>query len=170
MPQSTIQTRIRQHPKFAETVSKSTRMAILLSFIVLIPYYTFMMITAYRPTILALPISERSIITVGWPVGEVLVIGAWLTTGFHNGMAIAGDYMSAATLLGLISLVYAKGVDNFIYTVSFFVGWPILLFLIAERLRNLGTFTFADIVLYRLDQNRIRTFAAFGSLTVVCFL
>ena len=90
-------------------------------------------------------------------------------TGFQNGMAIAGDYMSAATLLGLSSLVYAKGFDGFIYTISFFVGWPIILFLIAERLRNLGKFTFADIASYRLDQNRIRTFAAFGSLTVVCF-
>jgi cation/acetate symporter len=90
-------------------------------------------------------------------------------TGFQNGMAIAGDYMSAATLLGLSSMVYAKGFDGFIYTISFFVGWPIILFLIAERLRNLGKFTFADIASYRLDQNRIRTFAAFGSLTVVCF-
>ena len=83
MPQSTIQTRIRQNPKFAEMVSKRTRLAILLSFIVLIPYYTFMMITAFRPAILALPISEGSIITVGWPVGVVLVIGAWLTTGIY---------------------------------------------------------------------------------------
>lgn len=90
-------------------------------------------------------------------------------TGFQNGMAIAGDYMSAATLLGLTALVYSKGYDGFIYTISFFVGWPIILFLIAERLRNLGKFTFADIASYRLDQNRIRTFAAFGSLTVVCF-
>jgi len=90
-------------------------------------------------------------------------------TGFQNGLAIAGDYMSAATLLGLSSLVYAKGYDGFIYTISFFVGWPIILFLMAERLRNLGKFTFADIASYRLDQNRIRTFAAFGSLTVVCF-
>ena len=90
-------------------------------------------------------------------------------TGFQNGLAIAGDYMSAATLLGLSSLIYAKGFDGFIYTISFFVGWPIIMFLMAERLRNLGKFTFADIASYRLDQTRIRTFAAFGSLTVVCF-
>ena len=90
-------------------------------------------------------------------------------TGFQNGLAIAGDYMSAATLLGLSSLVFTKGFDGFVYTISFFVGWPIILFLMAERLRNLGRFTFADIASYRLDQNRIRTFAAFGSLTVVCF-
>jgi cation/acetate symporter len=90
-------------------------------------------------------------------------------TGFQNGLAIAGDYMSAATLLGLSSLVFAKGYDGFVYTISFFVGWPIILFLLAERLRNLGHFTFADIASYRLDQNKIRTFAAIGSLTVVCF-
>ncbi len=90
-------------------------------------------------------------------------------TGFQNGLAIAGDYMSAATLLGITSMVYFKGYDGFIYAVCFFVGWPIILFLMAERLRNLGKFTFADIASYRLDQNRIRTFAAIGSLTVVCF-
>ncbi|MBI2239301.1 MAG: cation acetate symporter [Magnetospirillum gryphiswaldense] len=90
-------------------------------------------------------------------------------TGFQNGLAIAGDYMSAATLLGLSSLVFAKGFDGFIYTISFFVGWPIILFLMAERLRNLGRFTFADIASYRLDQSKIRTFAALGSLAVVCF-
>src|SRR3990167_8684209 len=89
-------------------------------------------------------------------------------TGFQNGLAIAGDYMSAATLLGLSSLVFAKGYDGFIYTIGFFVGWPIITFLMAERLRNLGRFTFADIVSYRLDQNKVRIFAAFGSLTVVC--
>jgi cation/acetate symporter len=89
-------------------------------------------------------------------------------SGFQNGLAIAGDYMSAATLLGLSSLVFAKGYDGFVYTVAFFVGWPVITFLMAERLRNLGKYTFADIVSYRLDQTRIRTFAAFGSLTVVC--
>ena len=90
-------------------------------------------------------------------------------TGFQNGLAIAGDYMSAATLLGLSSLVFLRGFDGFIYTISFFIGWPVILFLLAERLRNLGRFTFADIASYRLHQGSIRTFAAFGSLTVVCF-
>ena len=66
-------------------------------------------------------------------------------TGFQNGLAIAGDYMSAATLLGLTSMVYFKGFDGFVYAVCFFIGWPIILFLMAERLRNLGKFTFADI-------------------------
>jgi cation/acetate symporter len=89
-------------------------------------------------------------------------------SGFQNGLAIAGDYMSAATLLGLSSLVFAKGYDGFVYIIGFFVGWPIVTFLMAERLRNLGRYTFADIVSYRLDQTRIRSFAALGSLTVVC--
>ena len=90
-------------------------------------------------------------------------------TGFQNGLAIAGDYMSAATLLGLSSMVFLRGYDGFVYTISFFIGWPVILFLLAERMRNLGRFTFADIASYRLHQGSIRTFAAFGSLTVVCF-
>ena len=90
-------------------------------------------------------------------------------TGFQNGLAIAGDYMSAATLLGLTAMMYAQGVDAYIYMLSFFVGWPIILFLMAERLRNLGKFTFADITAYRLNQGKVRTMAAVSSLTVVCF-
>ncbi|WP_342244215.1 cation acetate symporter [Pseudomonas sp. OTU5201] len=89
-------------------------------------------------------------------------------SGFQNGLAIAGDYMSAATLLGLTSLVFTKGYDGFVYIIGFFVGWPVITFLMAERLRNLGRYTFADIVSYRLDQTRVRSFAAIGSLTVVC--
>ena len=109
-----------------------------------------------------------------WAAGKTKTTADFYTagggiTGFQNGLAIAGDYMSAATLLGLTSMVYFKGYDGFIYAVCFFIGWPIILFMMAERLRNLGKFTFADIASYRLDQNRIRTFAAIGSLTVVCF-
>ena len=90
-------------------------------------------------------------------------------TGFQNGLAIAGDYMSAATLLGLTAMMYMQGVDAYIYMIAFFVGWPIILFLMAERLRNLGKFTFADITSYRLNQGKVRTMAAVSSLTVVCF-
>jgi cation/acetate symporter len=90
-------------------------------------------------------------------------------TGFQNGLAIAGDYMSAATLLGLTAMTFDKGYDGYIYMIAFFVGWPIILFLMAERLRNLGRFTFADITSYRLDQTKVRTMAAVSSLTVVCF-
>lgn len=88
-------------------------------------------------------------------------------TGFQNGMAIAGDYMSAASFLGLSGLVYLKGYDGLVYAVGFLVGWPIILFLMAEKLRNLGKFTFADIAAFRLGQKEIRTLAAFGSLSVV---
>jgi cation/acetate symporter len=90
-------------------------------------------------------------------------------TGFQNGMAIAGDYMSAASFLGISALVYAQGFDGLIYSVGWLVGWPIILFLIAERLRNLGKFTFADVASYRLAQTPVRTFAATGALVVVIF-
>ncbi|MDC0933888.1 cation acetate symporter, partial [Arcobacteraceae bacterium] len=88
-------------------------------------------------------------------------------TGFQNGLAIAGDYMSAAAFLGVSGLIYLKGYDGVIYAVSFLVGWPIILFFMAEKLRNLGKYTFADIAAYRLGQKEIRTLAAFGSLSVV---
>jgi len=90
-------------------------------------------------------------------------------TGTQNGLAIAGDYMSAATLLGLTSLTYFQGFDGYIYCICFYVGWPFIMFIMAERLRNLGKFTFADITSYRLDQRKVRTVAAIGSLTVVVF-
>ncbi len=90
-------------------------------------------------------------------------------TGTQNGLAIAGDYMSAATLLGLTSLTYFQGFDGYIYCICFYVGWPFIMFIMAERLRNLGKFTFADITSYRLDQRQVRTVAAIGSLTVVVF-
>ncbi|MDD3009047.1 MAG: cation acetate symporter [Arcobacter sp.] len=88
-------------------------------------------------------------------------------SGFQNGLAIAGDYMSAAAFLGVSGLIYMKGYDGVIYAVSFLVGWPIILFFMAEKLRNLGKFTFADIAAYRLGQKEIRTLAAFGSISVV---
>ncbi len=88
-------------------------------------------------------------------------------TGFQNGLAIAGDYMSAASFLGISGLVYLKGFDGLIYSIGFLVGWPIILFLIAEQLRNLGKYTFADVASYRLRQTPIRTLAAFGSISTV---
>lgn len=92
-------------------------------------------------------------------------------TGFQNGLAIAGDYMSAASFLGISGLVYKSGFDGLIYSIGFLVGWPVILFLIAERLRNLGKYTFADVASYRLGQAPIRSLAAFGSLaTVILYL
>ncbi|MEG3129558.1 cation acetate symporter [Pantoea cypripedii] len=88
-------------------------------------------------------------------------------TGFQNGLAMAGDFMSAASFLGISALVYTSGYDGLIYSLGFLVGWPMILFLIAERLRNLGRFTFADVASYRLAQKPIRTLSACGSLVVV---
>ncbi|WP_345974795.1 cation acetate symporter [Sulfurimonas sp. HSL3-7] len=92
-------------------------------------------------------------------------------TGLQNGMAIAGDYMSAASFLGISGLVYLKGYDGLIYSIGFLVGWPIILFLVAEQLRNLGKYTFADVASYRLRQTPIRSLAASGSIaTVILYL
>ncbi len=88
-------------------------------------------------------------------------------TGFQNGMAIAGDFMSAASFLGIAALVYMNGFYGLIFSVGWLVGWPIILFLIAERLRNLGKYTYADVVSFRLQQGPVRTMAAISSLIVV---
>jgi cation/acetate symporter len=90
-------------------------------------------------------------------------------TGFQNGLAIAGDYMSAASFLGISAAVFANGFDGLIYAIGFLVGWPVLTFLMAERLRNLGRFTFADVAAYRFAQKPVRMFAASGTLVTVLF-
>ena len=90
-------------------------------------------------------------------------------TGLQNGLAMAGDYMSAASFLGISGLVFATGYDGLIYSVGWLVGWPIILFLIAERLRNLGKYTFADVASFRLDQTWIRILSAIGTFAVVAF-
>jgi cation/acetate symporter len=261
--------RMRSNPKFHELVRRRGRFAWTLAVTVLAMFYGFVMVVAFRPTALAVPVAEGSRLTVGvlfvafmfvffWVLTAIYVrranrqfdaltaeivseashtetvlkralsilvllsiptlasaagalegvtekqpinlhaIGMFVVfvaltmgitywaanktkstadfytagggiTGFQNGLAIAGDYMSAATLLGLTAMTFDKGYDGYIYMISFFVGWPIILFLMAERLRNLGRFTFADITSYRLDQGKVRTMAAISSLTVVCF-
>jgi cation/acetate symporter len=90
-------------------------------------------------------------------------------TGFQNGLAIAGDYMSAASFLGISAAVMASGFDGLIYSIGFLVGWPVVTFLLAERLRNLGKFTFADVASFRFSQTPVRMFAASGTLVVVAF-
>ena len=90
-------------------------------------------------------------------------------TGLQNGLAIAGDYMSAASFLGISAQVFTSGFDGLIYSIGFLVGWPIILFLMAERLRNLGKFTFSDVASYRLAQRPIRFLSALSSLIVVAF-
>ena len=90
-------------------------------------------------------------------------------TGFQNGLAIAGDYMSAASFLGISAAVMASGFDGLIFSIGFLVGWPVVTFLLAERLRNLGKFTFADVAAFRFAQTPVRVFAASGTLVVVAF-
>ena len=131
------------------------------------------------------PLNVSAIIMFVLFVGATLCITYWASkrnksaadyyaaggkiTGFQNGLAIAGDYMSAASFLGISALVFTSGYDGLIYSIGFLVGWPIILFLIAERLRNLGKYTFADVASYRLKQKEIRTLSASGSLVVVAF-
>ncbi|MFO0581690.1 MAG: cation/acetate symporter ActP [Anaeromyxobacter sp.] len=268
---SAVYERIRANPKFHELEQRRGRFAWLLSSIVLVCFYGYILLVAFAPAVLAQPLSEGGVLTLGivcelsmfvgfWVLvalyvrransefdqltqevvkeavkeeggggagkaiaGLLLVVLPWLAsaagplegqtekqplnvhaivmflvfvaltmmitywaanrtkstmdfytagggiTGFQNGLAIAGDYMSAATLLGLTAMVYSQGYDGYIYMIAWFVGWPIILFLMAERLRNLGRFTFADISSYRLDQTKVRTLAAVSSLTVVVF-
>ena len=90
-------------------------------------------------------------------------------TPLQNGLAIAGDFLSAAAFLGISALVYSNGFDGFLYALGFLTGWPIVLFLMSERLRNLGSYTFADAAAFRLDRTPIRLVAAIGSLVVVLF-
>jgi cation/acetate symporter len=90
-------------------------------------------------------------------------------TATQNGLALAGDYMSAASFLGIAGLVSLSGFDGLIYSIGFLVGWPVVICLIAEPLRNLGKYTFTDVVAYRLRQTPVRVAAAFGGLAVVSF-
>ncbi|GLK56611.1 cation/acetate symporter [Methylopila capsulata] len=88
-------------------------------------------------------------------------------TAWQNGWALAGDFLSAAALLGIAGIITSNGFDGLIYSMGFLVGWPIIAFLIVEPLRNLGKFTFADVVAYRLKQRPVRIAAAIGTLIVI---
>lgn len=90
-------------------------------------------------------------------------------TGFQNGLALSGDYMSAASFLGISGMVALSGYDGMIYATGWLVGWPILLFLIAEPLRNIGKYTFADVLAYRLKQGPIRIASSVGGLLTLVF-
>ena len=89
-------------------------------------------------------------------------------TALENGLALAGDYMSAASFLGIAGLVALRGYDGMIYATGWLVGWPALMFLIAEPVRNLGKFTFADVVAFRL-RVPVRIASAFGGILTVLF-
>jgi cation/acetate symporter len=90
-------------------------------------------------------------------------------SALENGLALAGDYMSAASFLGIAGLVALRGYDGMIYATGWLVGWPALMFLIAEPVRNLGKFTFADVVAFRLRQVPVRIASAFGGILTVLF-
>src|SRR5687767_5877066 len=133
-------------------------------------------------------LGQPNAITIAWFlvfIGLSLAITVWASrrtrstdqfyaagrsvTALQNGLALAGDYMSAASFLGIAGLVALSGFDGLIYSVGFLVGWPVVMFLIAEPLRNLGRYTFTDVVAFRLRQVPIRIAAAIGSLAVVAF-
>jgi len=90
-------------------------------------------------------------------------------SALQNGLALSGDYMSAASFLGIAGLVALKGYDGMIYATGWLVGWPALMFLIAEPLRNLGKYTFADVVAFRLRQAPVRIASAIGGVLTVLF-
>ena len=83
MSQPTIQAKIRSNPKFAELVAKRTRFAILLSLIVLVPYYTFMFLVSTQPQLFAGKLSDGGVLTMGWPVAALFIVGGWLLTGVY---------------------------------------------------------------------------------------
>ena len=83
MSQSNINAKIRSNPKFAELVGKRTRFAIILSLIVLLPYYSYMLVVSLQPQLLASKVSDGSVITIGWPLAALIVIGGWLLTGVY---------------------------------------------------------------------------------------
>ncbi|WP_189670336.1 solute symporter family protein [Promicromonospora soli] len=90
-------------------------------------------------------------------------------TGTQNGTAIAGDYLSAASFLGIAGAIAVNGYDGFLYSIGFLVAWLVALLLVAELLRNTGKFTMADVLSFRLKQRPIRLAAALSTLAVVFF-
>jgi cation/acetate symporter len=115
-----------------------------------------------------------TLMITGWAAKKNKSSAAFFTggggiSGFQNGLALAGDYMSAASFLGIAGMVALTGYDGLIYSIGFLVGWPLVMFLIAEPLRNLGKYTFADVLAFRLKQRPIRIASAVGSLSTIAF-
>lgn len=88
-------------------------------------------------------------------------------TGAQNGLAIAGDYMSAASFLGISGLVFIFGFDGLVFALGALAGWPIMVFLLAKRVRNLGSYTFVDVVSMRLERTKIRLVTILSTLVIV---
>jgi cation/acetate symporter len=130
-------------------------------------------------------VNETALVVFAVVVGVTLVISYYASkrvhnatdfwaagrglTGPQNGFAIAGDYMSAASFLGIAGLIYLFGFDGFLYSVGFLVAFLTVLFLLAERMRNSGKYTIADVLAFRLKRQPARAAAALGTLTVVAF-
>ena len=83
MSKDSIQVKIRSNPKFAELVGKRTRFAIILSLVVLVPYYSFMFLVSTQPQLFATKLAEGGIVTIGWPIAALIIIGGWLLTGVY---------------------------------------------------------------------------------------
>ncbi|MBI3874168.1 MAG: cation/acetate symporter ActP [Arcobacter sp.] len=139
-------------------------------------YYAFILVIAFDKSLLGVSLSG-GVTTVGIPVGVAIILISIVLTGIYTNRAntefdeLTNAVMSAASFLGISGMVYMKGYDGLIYSIGFLVGWPIILFMVAEQLRNLGKYTFADVASYRLGQKEIRTLAAIGSLvTVILYL
>jgi cation/acetate symporter len=134
---------------------------------------------------MAADVNETALIIFGIVVAGTLVITYWASkrvagavqfyaagraiTGTQNGFAIAGDYMSAASFLGIAGLIFLFGFDGFIYSVGWLVAYLTVLFLLSERMRNSGKFTIADVLTFRMNQRPARAAAAFGTLCVAGF-
>src|SRR5215208_2831867 len=130
-------------------------------------------------------VNELALVVFGFVVAITLGITYWASKrttnatqfwaagrgigGVQNGFAIAGDYMSAASFLGIAGLIFLFGFDGFLYSVGFLVAFLTVLFLLAERMRNAGKFTIADVLSFRLKERPARVAAALGTLTVVAF-
>ncbi|QRK13293.1 cation/acetate symporter ActP [Archangium violaceum] len=130
--------------------------------------------TNYTAIIFFLSFVGLTLAITYWAARKTKTTSEFFTAGggvsaLQNGFALAGDFMSAASFLGIAGLVALSGFDGLIYSVGWLVGWPVVTFLIAEPLRNLGKYTFADVVAYRLKQTPVRISAAIGTLTVVAF-
>lgn len=100
--------------------------------------------------------------------GDFYTAGGGLT-GWQNGLAIAGDYLSAASFLGIAGMIALNGFDGFFYSIGFLIAYLVVLFLVAEPLRNLGKYTIADMINARFDAKKIRGAAALSTITIVLF-
>ena len=136
-------------------------------------------------SVLAASVNVEALIIFAFVLGLTLAITYWASkrmtgsdsffaagrsiTAFQNGLAISGDYLSAASFLGIAGLIFIFGFDGFLYSVGFLVAFLTVMFLLAERMRNAGKYTIADVLSFRLNERPARTAAAAGTLTVAAF-